>query len=374
MGVDGTYVGVLLDRSVLRAALSGRPSVEHLDVYRQFARQGVCFFTFAGLDTVRRRVQAYEFGPGGRLLKSERPLPRVIHYRSIALNPRDRHLSVALGRLPGYHVFNTPENPGKLQRCRWLAAEPSLRANVPESRRYEGAETLKALLASHRAIMLKPIWGSLGLGLIRVSHALDGGYLWETGTGAPRHCPTCAAIADAIRHLTDRRPYLAQQWLDMATYEGSHFDVRATVQKGGDGQWHLSEMTAKVGGSNPIATNVARGGQDVSLDRVLAASFGEEAQVCRDRLAQLGLRIARELARHEPGKADYGFDLCLTSDGHPWFIEANLRALRYPFEDAGDNDTWADTYRYPMEYAAYLAAHPKTASAGLWDTAPAKAT
>lgn len=357
--MDNALVGVLLDRSVLRRARTGRPSHENLSFYRKFARQGVCFFSIAGVDLINRRVRAYTYGSDGQLVQSDRPLPRVIHYRSIAFDPRDKRRAVELSRLPGYHVFNNPRCGGKLSNCRWLAEEPSLRANVPETRRYEGPETLAELLESYRAVILKPIWGSLGLGLIRVSRAKGGGYWWQTGTSGRRYCQTIEAVDRALHHRTSTRPYLAQRWLDMATYQGKPFDVRVTVQKGGDGRWHVSGLTAKVGGRNPIATNVARGGRAVSLSHVLPAAFGEDAQSCYDRLAELGLKLAPVLAKHEAGAADYGFDLCLTKDGHPWFLEANHRDLRYAFRDAGDRAMWATTYRNPMEYAAYLAKRPK---------------
>lgn len=353
--MDDAPVGVLLDRIVLRAARNGRPTYENLRFYRQFARSGVCFFSFDGVDLANERVRAYAFDADGRLTKRNQPLPRVIHYRAIASNPRDRQLAGTLARLPDHHVFNHPFCGGKLRNCQWLAEDPELRAHVPETRRYRGAKTLAALLARHPAVVLKPIWGSLGLGLIRIRRARGGDFTWETGTGGQRHCRTVAAISRAIRKRTAVKSYLAQQWLDLAAYQGHRFDVRASIQRGGDGNWRVSGLTAKVGGHNRIATNVARGGRAVSLSKVLPAAFGTDADNCYERLSDLGLRIAATLAKHEPRAADYGLDLCLTKDGRPWFLEANHRDLRYSFRDAGDRYMWSQTYRNPMRYAAYLA-------------------
>ncbi|MGE5561536.1 MAG: YheC/YheD family protein [Chloroflexota bacterium] len=350
-------IGVLVDRGTLRAALARRPSYENLKFYHQFARPGVCFFTFDGLRIADRRVVAYAYDSNNRLTRRVLLLPRVIHYRAIAFGKRDRRLARALLRVPGRTVFNSPWCGGKLRNIRWLAADPELRRHVPETLRYDGARSLRTLFARHPALILKPVWGSLGLGLIRVRRTASG-YQWETGTSVrPHNCKRLASLVACLRPHIGNRSYLVQQALELATYQGRRFDVRVTVQRAGDGEWRVSGMVAKVGGHNRIATNVARGGRAVNLMRVLNASFGPlQAAQCASGLSSLGLRIAPVLARHEPGAADYGFDLCLTKDGHPWFLEANHRDLRYAFRDAGDHDLWANTYRHPMEYAACLLA------------------
>lgn len=357
-------IGVLLDRSVLRAAVAGRPTYENLSFYREFARPGVCFFTFDGIDLKRGRVLAYVFDRDRRLTARTLPLPRIVHYRAVAVAKRDRRLAGALVRRPGVVVFNNPRCGGKLRNALWLAADPRTGAHVPQTLRYNGSRALRALLAKYPAVLLKPIWGSLGLGLIRVRREA-GGYAWETGRSVrPRFCRSLAALAAALDKRVGRRPYLVQRALDLATYRGHPFDVRVSVQRGGDGEWRVSGMVAKVGGRNRIATNVARGGRAVNLLTVLSEAFGPAAAGrCAEELAGLGLKAAAVLARHERGMADYGFDLCLTKDGHPWFLEANHRDLRYSFRDAGDRDLWANTYRNPMEYATYLLAARAPAAA-----------
>lgn len=350
-------IGVLLDRRVLRAAVAGRATYENLDFYRQFARPGVCFFTFDGVDLRRGRVLAYVFDRDRRLTARGLPLPRIVHYRAVAIAKRDRRLAAALVRRPGLIVFNDPRCGGKLRNALWLAADPATRAHVPETLRYDGPRALGTLLAKYPAVILKPVWGSLGLGLIRVRRTPDG-YAWETGNSVrPHFCRTLAALAAELGERVARRPYLVQRALDLALYRGRPFDVRVSVQRGGDGEWRVAGMVAKVAGRNRIATNVARGGRAVNLLVVLSEVFGPAAaDRCAEALAGLGLRAAAVLSRHERGMADYGFDLCLTKDGHPWFLEANHRDLRYSFRDSGDRALWANTYRNPMEYAAHLLA------------------
>lgn len=355
-------IGVLLDRSVLRAAVAGRATYENVDFYRRFARPGVCFFTFDGIDLKRGTVLAYVFDREGRLVARRLPLPRVVHYRAIAFAKRDRRLAAALMRRPGLIVFNHPRCGGKLRNALWLAADPTTRAHVPETLRYDGPRALGKLLSKYPAVILKPIWGSLGKGLIRVRRAADG-YTWETGRSPhPHFCCTLTALARRLSGRIGRRPYLVQRALELAHYRGHPFDVRVSVQRGGDGEWRVAGMVAKVAGRNRIATNVARGGRAVNLSGVLNEAFGPVAAGhCTEALSELGLRAAAVLSRHERGMADYGFDLCLTGDGHPWFLEANHRDLRYAFRDSGDHDLWANTYRNPMEYAAHLLATGRSA-------------
>jgi len=71
-------------------------------------------------------------------------------------------------------------------------------------------------------------------------------------------------------------------------------------------------------------------------------------------MRDVAIRVAAQLEKHDPTCADLGLDLAVDEDGHIWFIEVNGRDLRITFRHAGELNTWHNSFRRPMEYAAFL--------------------
>lgn len=346
-------LGVLVDRNIIRATLAGHVPYENLDLYRRGAPCQVCFFSFADLDLPHRAVNAYILDANGGLTRRRVGLPPVIHYRAVAASHADKQLAGNLARMRGPRLFNTPHVSGKWNHCRWLRAEPDLNLHVPETRRYDGERSLVELLSHHKAVVLKRIWGSMGIGIIRVRRT-PSGFIWECGTGAVHPCRTLAEVVVGIRGQTSNHDYIVQQSLELAMCRGHRFDMRCAVQRDGTGEWQFVGSSARLAGKDRIATNVARGGSGMKTMPVLRAVLGESASERMADVKSLAMRAAEVLGQRERHLADLGLDIAISADGRVWFLEANSRQMRYSFRLSRQWPQYRACYRLPMEYGYSL--------------------
>jgi glutathione synthase/RimK-type ligase-like ATP-grasp enzyme len=266
-------------------------------------------------------------------------LPAVIHNRTYARTTRDRQLLFDLSKQS--YVYNGGNRFSKLYIHKTLMHNVYLRPNLPGTT-FASASTLQAWMKKYASLILKPDRGSVGRGIMLL-HKVGGQWHWTHNfeTTPFRKLPT------QLMQILSKRPYIVQQRLPLATYNGQTFDVRVSVQRSPIGVWQVTGMVGKVAGFNQIVTNVARGGRAVRVEELIGEAH-------RNALSQFALAVALQLSLYLPNLADIGLDLGVTQDGFPLFIECNFRDLRYSFGEVGLIDTWKSSYFNPIGYGKLI--------------------
>lgn len=360
------YVGILVNASLYRRIPTGRTGHEKLEFYEQeaaaFGLKPV-YLQLQDLEPGRRTVKGYTKVPGGRgYRKSIVPVPSVIHNRAIYTA---RKPSRKLDRLAaaGLRIFNRCTRYGKLQVHEVLMGEPSIRPHLPETLPAR-LQTLDYMMSRHPSLILKPVSGSIGKGIMKLRQTEQG--LWELdyprmsqpGRGRIRFRP--GSLPGVLRRRLRSNGYLIQQLLPLARYRDRPFDLRVSVQRDETGEWQVTGIAGKVAQHGAFLTNVAQGGTALELERLLEAFPALDPLKVRRDLADLSIRVAKRMGEVLPDLADLGFDIGITEHGFPMFIESNGRDQRYSFQEAGRPDLWRATYRNPMGYSHYLSKGTKT--------------
>ncbi|MCI3919941.1 YheC/YheD family protein [Paenibacillus sp. TRM 82003] len=354
-------VGILLNDNLLRGIPKGRTAFERIPFYEEGAqRYGLTpiYFRLEDIHMKKELVNALVL-VNGSYVKRTFPLPAVIHNRAMYFNrPKANAKLERLATTKGRFVFNRWNRYGKWHVHKLLMENPELRPHLPE--------TVKATVASirsigrrHQAIIVKPSSSSIGRGIMKVDRTADGWRLvyqqkgpkgrirWKTVRYKRR---TPAALRAPIR----RKPYIAQQRLPLAEYQGSPFDLRVSVQRGPEGVFQVTGIAAKVAKRRAFVTNVAQGGSVYRLEDVLRGYPQLQPAAVRESIETFSLSAAEHLSTRLPNLSDIGFDIGVTPDGYPVFIEMNLRDLRYSFREGGMPEEWRATYANPMGYAKYV--------------------
>lgn len=301
------------------------------------------------IDPAGRTVAGYHWSAGGRWEAGRYPLPSVLLRRYGA--EVDRLLPALRGA--GVQVFNE-RIFHKGEADRWMAGDPAVRPHLPETAPLAGPESVAEMLRRHPAVFVKPAWGSLAGGIVRVRRAEDGGYFCEPSRGEPVLCPASADMAPLLP-----RGGLVQQGLDLAAVGGRMIDFRVVVQKDGRGDWQVAGIVGRCGEEGLFVSNMATGGFPLSVANGLALLFGRSPGAIfrrRQELAQVAVAAARALERSGLLLGDLGLDLAYDREDRLWIIEANNRDPDHNIAwEAGD---WPLFYRFrtlPLEYACHLA-------------------
>ncbi|WP_059049559.1 YheC/YheD family endospore coat-associated protein [Paenibacillus senegalimassiliensis] len=359
-----TYVGILLNTGMYRGIPTRRTGQESLSLYEETAREyGLtpCYLRLADIDLSSESCIAYVYN-GIDYSKQELPLPQVIHNRALYPRAEAVHKIRKLMAM-GITVFNVNNRYGKdtIHRLLWNA--PHLRHYLPAAMPLT-SRSLSTMMSRYPDLILKPIRGSVGHGIMRLQYREDAGWalIYPSPTG-PRDWITTrlrrGELPGWARRRLERVPYLVQERIPLVEYEGRPVDLRVTVQRGIHGDFGITGRFAKVSPKGGFVCNIAKGGEALPAEDVLAQILPAAlVPAALSHVEALALATCRYLSDRLPLLADVGLDIGLTPEGRPYFIECNGRDQRYGFRKAGMESIWKDTYRRPMAFARYLLDQP----------------
>jgi hypothetical protein len=313
----------------------------------------VCGYTLDG--TGEEKIWQQAFYPFPDVIYDRGLFPSGDHRRA-AGEFRKKMRSLAAGR-----YFN-PAFFGKWKTHRWFQEHPSLCRHLPETALVEKDADIIKMLEHHPEIYLKPVGGSSGRGILKITRLKEGACFYEGRVGGRLQRSPVLNITEmlaGLRPALSKRKHIAQQGIRLAKYRDRVFDVRALVQKDGAGRWVLTGMAARVARSGAFITNVHAGGKAEKVSTVLREAFSdngylqEHVQANLRHLAILACIWIEERTGQKFG--EIAVDLAVAADGQVWFIELNAVPGRTVFRRIGATATADRALSRPLEYARFLA-------------------
>lgn len=329
----GPLIGVLINRVVGKEAERPFGSItgfcrEMHDACRQYG--GVVFFFTP--NEIRRgggTIRGWHYSGGWA--RRTFPVPNVVYNRLTSRKlEKLKHVQEFMRRVRTEHqtaVFNE-RYLNKSEVFQALGKEGHVKLHLPESYLLSGTERLKMMCGKYPTVFLKPIYGSLGRGIIRISRRPDRSFRMEisgrTGTSRKTY-RTLAALCAALSPKIKSRRYQIQQGLSLITVEGRPVDFRALVQRNERGKWSVTSIVARIAGHRHFVSNLAKGGVlTTAKDAVVRSNSRREGAVSR--LRRTALQIAEGIETHIPGHfAELGIDLALDTHNRVYLIEVNSK-------------------------------------------------
>jgi glutathione synthase/RimK-type ligase-like ATP-grasp enzyme len=357
--VDSPYVGLLVNNGFFEGIPLGQTRFEDISLYEeagQLYNLTPCYFRIQDVLLEDQLVHAY-VKQDTQYVKLLLPLPSVIHNRAIHLD-HDSFDTLQLWKEQGIQIFNHWNRYNKLYIHGLLMKDKDIRPHLPGT---FPATTwnIATMMESYDSIIIKPNKSSVGRGVMKMDRSKRG---WKLIYPKTLKISNSKWLKLRFRHklpqLLIRRikklPYIVQQRLPLATYDERPFDLRVSVQRGGDGTWGVTGIVAKVAPPHLFLTNVAQGGQVKQLEELLTQFPELNPDEVRKGISNFAIKAAKRLSYELPHLADLGMDIGISKDGFPLFIECNGKDQRYTFREAGMLDCWRATYFNPIAYARYL--------------------
>lgn len=294
----------------------------------------VYFFTPNEVRSTSERVEGWTLT--GQEYKSSFPIPDVIYNRlpSRRLDgiPELQSFLARAKSVFGTRVFNEKY----LDKTEVFGAlrgyKPALRY-LPESHPYTGPDQLRRMCRRYQSVFLKPITGSLGKGIIRITRKTAGGYTVASSVGpeSRKHYASLDALVRAMSGRLRLNRYQIQRGLELIRVGNRPVDFRALAQKDRTGKWNVTSIVARIAGNNRFVSNVAQGGTIGPVRQTVAKSnlAGARAAV-PGRLKQAAICIARGIdARVAAHFGELGIDLAVDrSSGRVWLLEVNAKPAK----------------------------------------------
>ncbi|HJV46414.1 MAG TPA: YheC/YheD family protein [Bacillota bacterium] len=349
------FLGILINDSLWKGIQKRNMGHEKLEFYQAAGRKyhlTPCYFRLQDISVARRTTTAF-INQNGRWIKRQLPLPQVIHNRAI-LHTKQAYQKIK--QLSKKHrIFNLWNRYSKFYISHLLGQNEAFLSYLPTTVLFT-PQAIEEFKVCYPSFLLKPDKGTVGMGIIKLDKINDS--LWKLryrkGKQVEVRLIHGNQLVSKLKPLVGAEKYLIQQTIPLATYQGSPFDIRVSVQKGMTGDWQITGMVAKVAKRGHFLSNVAQGGRVVALEQIIRSYSNLSIEQVISDLSRIALAITSYLDIRLPHVADIGYDFGIDRQGHPYFIEMNSRDQRYSFAKANRVDLWKKTYENPVGYARYL--------------------
>lgn len=334
------------------------------------AHGAVCFlFGISSVDLKAGSIRGYVLHDG-LWHRRAMPMPNVIYdqlvSRKVEQDPSVQDKRDALVRRYGDKFFNGGFFD-KWQVYEWLLDDSNLKAHLPRTLRHTTLNQAANFINSHSVSFLKPLHGSLGLGIAHFVRQKNGGFIYEvkqrTASVTRGKANSAKEVLQPFRTRLKNRPYIWQEGLMLATYRERPVDVRILMQRDHTGSWKRTKMFARVAKTGDFTSNLTGGGDAMTVDEALAECLPKVER--RNRAKGQIRRLSREIVEAMEASSgrrfgEMGIDLGLDTSGKVWVIEVNSKPRKTPTTEKGRQDLVDLSFERPIRYAIYLATDSNT--------------
>jgi hypothetical protein len=282
--------------------------------------------------------------------------------------PVARYIRRQFALLPGATTVNARHHFNKWHVHTRLNAYNELQPIMPETVLFHDMKDVERLLEKYGVVYLKSLEGSTGREVMRVARSprsgggsgdgggIEYGYFRQrsvTGTVADLKC-----LKKVTRGFFGRKRFIVQQGIDVVTIDGNNADLRALMQRDGQGEWRLVSAPVRVATGHCAITSTRSGSTVYTLDSALANVFcyeDEKAAWLKAEIRRTAFLITGLIERKYGRFGELGIDLALDNRGKLWFIEVNAKPGKDTVLLAGNRAELRDAFRLPLDYCRYLA-------------------
>jgi hypothetical protein len=230
------------------------------------------------------------------------------------------------------HVFNS-RFLNKWEVHQSLVNHPQSRDFTLETDLYS-KEALVKYLNKYKEFFLKPVASSIGRGIIKVICSRPDKIEYFR-LGKSSDWQICRSAGELFHHLSipKEERYILQKGISLATIDKRVFDIRAQVQKNGQGLWRFTGAAVRLAASGKFVTHVPNGGSKRDYYATIKEVFGSSESVIQglDKQLKSICRTVPQILEESLGihLAVLSMDIGIDQDGHMWVIEVNSKPASF---------------------------------------------
>lgn len=223
---------------------------------------------------------------------------------------------------------------------------------------FEEVDSAFSYIDKYNAIIVKPLNGAKGEGILYIEKRQDNFLLIASGT---EHLLSENQLKDWLDGiLLEDQTYLVQPFIQSKTKQDQSYDFRLYVQKDAEGKWTLTTMYPRIA-SKGIIANVSNGGYTTTITSFLQEQFGEDYFDIKRYLEVFAVQFSTHFdSLYDEPLDELGIDVGIDQNHKIWIYEVNWRPgppVLYYLE--------MDVAKRMIQYATSLALEAKKVKASL---------
>jgi hypothetical protein len=332
------------------------------------------YFTEIALTSEEDRVSIYRFCPekineqAGTILgeeydyknkqwtASQFPIPDFIYDRSFhGLVRQSEKVRYKINWLQNHSTFLGFGLPGKSEVFQTLSKIDSFSRYLPPVKKVYEPEDVWSELNSHRSIMLKPEFGSRGIGIYQLG-VKEGGWnvrMTKREEGYVRVFDNKTTVNRWILQLLEQCPYVTQPYLELSNSDDEPYDIRILLQKDRNNNWAERGRGVRVGRKHCITANLAGGARTFAFETLLKAFPSELQPQIDESIQEIINLLPKEIEFRFNRLFEIGIDLGIDKKGNVWLLDVNSKPGRKIIELLHP-ERMHEQYKAPVLYCRYL--------------------
>ncbi|MEI4769154.1 YheC/YheD family protein [Psychrobacillus sp. FJAT-51614] len=314
--------------------------------------EGVDFFYFtAGNVDIKNEKILGKYYENGKWNEKEYPFPDAIYNASFPLTYKgELAFDYLFKRIPftSHSIGNKSEVQYRIKK-----GKEFYHYLIP-TMELTNEKDLLDMIEMHNQIIIKPVSGSRGSGILFVEKA-DGETFKMNDSGKISFFSKQDLI-DLVLLKVQEQDYIIQKFISSRIKSGQVFDFRLHVQKNGEGEWVTTSIYPRVGPVGSITSNLGNGGFTAFPDPFLQIEFDNEWFDVKKTLEYFSVSFSKHF---DSLYGDFyldelGIDVGMDENQRIWLFEVNWRP-GIPVIFNGELDVAKNT----IQYAKFLANNNK---------------
>jgi hypothetical protein len=248
---------------------------------------------------------------------------------------------------------------GKWQTYQILSTCEAIKPYLPKTVRIYKTEEVWPMLKEMRSVILKPIGGSQGQGVIAVIQSGQDQYQVLgriTGNKTIETTMNRNRLNKWLIKILSKRRYLIQPFLTLQTRSNQAFDVRVLVQKKAENEWGITGKAIRLGRKGSITSNLHSGGTAVRFEPFLQQEFPDQESKLKQLIESLSLSIPPIIEQAHGPLMELGIDYGIDRKGQIWVLETNSKPGRQVFVITKEKQSYEESIENTIRYVARLQA------------------
>ncbi|MCH6268942.1 YheC/YheD family protein [Neobacillus citreus] len=206
-----------------------------------------------------------------------------------------------------------------------LNSDPEIMKHIPDTCLAPSVSDIQDFLNRYQEIFLKPVTGSFGYGIFKVSSQNGTGFLCQYREDSQEVFRIYISLDDlADHHFKDGllSTYLLQQAIDLACVDEQTFDFRIHLNKDGYNKWQPTAMVPFLKNKNELTTHSGKYTSRDVLKEVFCERSIELTNQVKDEAIYAVTAMESSLNQLI---GEVGIDIGIDKNGHIWIFEINSK-------------------------------------------------
>lgn len=362
----GPVIGIFVSNGSVKHANIQNPNFRLIETMNcnKISNSIVYYFSVKDVDFEKEMIRGtYLNELTGRWEKKEFPYPDVLYDRGGGTLKSQLEISD--------YIREELELDSQLKKinCRYyfdkwdvhkeLSKRNEMKKYLPCTIQYSGKDSLIEMFSLSKTLYVKDRFGNNGIGVARaikfseekfeLSHFNLKNYIYKLNS--------FEELINKIDEVFNGKKLIVQTAIDLLKINNHNIDMRATVQKNGEGKVQIIALPVRAGKQEYPITTTRSGAVVYAFEDFFRRhyDFSEEKMVeLRYKINEFLFTCFNCVEDAYGNFGELGIDFALDKDFKIWFIECNAKPGKDTLYLSYDDETIKKAFLNPLEYAKYL--------------------